>query len=206
MISSLKNTFRKTKKALDRNGDHSQVQTSAPSKMSGKYILLTGATGHVGFASLVNALSKGYRVRAAVRRESAIPQIKSPKSIQSYLSQLEFVIVPDITVDGAYDEAVKGVNAIVHIASPLGSDAGDDFQAGLVTPAVKGTLGILDSAVKSPSVKRIVITSSVVALIGPEVFAPGFDRVFTADDEPPRPTDVPQDFFMAYMVSKQMAY
>ena len=165
--------------------------------MSGKFILLTGATGHVGFASLVVALSNGYRVRAAIRRESSIPQIKTPKSIQPYLPQLEFIIVPDITVDGAYDEAVKGVDAIVHIASPLVSDAGEDFQAGLVTPAVKGTLSILNSAIKSPSVKRIVITSSVVAIVGPEVFGPGFDRIIPAEDEPPRPTDVPQDTFMA---------
>jgi nucleoside-diphosphate-sugar epimerase len=173
--------------------------------MSGKYILLTGATGHVGFASLVNALSNGYKVRAAVRRDASIAQIKSPTSIQPYLSQLEFVIVPDITVDGAYDEAVKGVDAIVHIASPM-TDAGNDYQVSLVTPAVQGTLNILNSAIKSPSVKRIVITSSIVAIVPPEVFTPGFDRTITADDEPPSPGEVPQDYFMAYMVSKQLAY
>jgi hypothetical protein len=37
-------------------------------------------------------------------------------------------------------------------------------QAELVDPAVKGTLNVLNSCAKSPSVKRVVLTSSIAAV------------------------------------------
>ena len=64
-------------------------------------------------------MSKGYKVRAAIRRESSIDEIKAAKSVQPYLDNLSFVIVPDITVDGAFDEALKDVVYVLHHASPL---------------------------------------------------------------------------------------
>jgi uncharacterized protein YbjT (DUF2867 family) len=68
---------------------------------------------------LVTALQAGYRVRASVRRSEQSEQIKSAKSIQPYLNKLEFIVVPDITVDGAFDAALKDVIFVEHIASPL---------------------------------------------------------------------------------------
>lgn len=38
------------------------------------------------------------------------------------------------------------------------------FQAELLDPAVKGTLNVLNSCAKSPSVKRVVLTSSIAAV------------------------------------------
>jgi nucleoside-diphosphate-sugar epimerase len=80
---------------------------------------ITGITGHVGFKVLVTALQAGYTVRGAIRREAQIDTIKSQASIRPFLDQLSFVIVPDITVDGAFDAALKDVTYVLHIASPL---------------------------------------------------------------------------------------
>lgn len=67
--------------------------------------------------------------------------------------------------DGTFDEAVKDLDAIEHMASPLSSTTDDDPDACL-KPAVHGTVGILKSAYKFGNrVKRIVITSSVAAII-----------------------------------------
>ncbi|MED6172990.1 hypothetical protein PIB30_055171 [Stylosanthes scabra] len=41
----------------------------------------------------------------------------------------------------------------------------NDPQAELLDPAVKGTLNVLQSCVKSPSVKRVVLTSSISAVL-----------------------------------------
>ncbi|KAG9118550.1 methylglyoxal reductase (NADPH-dependent) gre2, partial [Ceratobasidium sp. 392] len=65
--------------------------------------------------------------------------------------------------DGAFDEAVKGVDAIAHTASPFHFQA-DDPQT-LIEPAVKGTVGILKSIEKhAPGIQRVVVTSSAAAI------------------------------------------
>ena len=56
-----------------------------------------------------------------VRREAQIDTIKSQESIKLYLAHLSFTIVPDITVDGAFVDALKDVTYVLHIASPIPS-------------------------------------------------------------------------------------
>jgi nucleoside-diphosphate-sugar epimerase len=119
----------------------------------------------IGFRVIVEALQLGYKVRAAVRKEEGFEQIKAAESVQPYLDQLEHVIVPDILVEGAYEEAVKGVIYVIHLASPISSPDITDYEEQLIKPAVRGTTGILYSALKEPQIKRVVITSSVVGSI-----------------------------------------
>jgi len=138
--------------------------------MSDNLVLITGATGHIGFKTLVDALEAGYFVRAAVRSIAKQDQILSAPSIKALNpgSKLTFVTVPDLTVDGAYDEAVKGATYIIHIASPIilkGEIKPEDYEKELVEPAVSATVSILKAAAKTTGIKRVVITSSVVALI-----------------------------------------
>lgn len=98
--------------------------------MSKQLILITGASGHLGFKTLVTALQSGYRARIALRRLEQADKIKAAKSIQPYLNDIEFVAVPDITVPTAYDEAIKGVDLVIHCASPLFPDpTGVSFAA-----------------------------------------------------------------------------
>lgn len=78
----------------------------------------TGVTGHVGFAVLVKALQSGYRVRAAVRRAEQESELRANCLISPFQDRLEFVVVPDITLDGAFDNALQDVTYIEHIASP----------------------------------------------------------------------------------------
>jgi nucleoside-diphosphate-sugar epimerase len=132
----------------------------------------------------VTALEAGYRVRAPVRSISKTEPIKAAPSVQKYLNKLEFVIVPDIINEGAFDDAVKGVDCIIHCASPLALEVSfrqtcskatkatskypfqtDNYERDIIVPSVKGTVGILASAAKEPTVKRIVMTSSEVAII-----------------------------------------
>lgn len=80
---------------------------------------LTGATGHVGFKVLVDLLKAGYSVRASVRRAEQGETLKTHKKVAPYASKFESVVVPDITIDGAFDSVLDGVVYIEHIASPL---------------------------------------------------------------------------------------
>jgi nucleoside-diphosphate-sugar epimerase len=154
-------------------------------------VLLTGATGHVGFRTLIHALSAGYAVRAAVRSQAKASALLSHPHIQFLNpgSRLSFVIVPDLAAPSAYDKAAQDVNYIIHIASPLmaGREVPpSQYEAYFVQPAVHGTIGLLEAAKKSRAVRRVVITSSIVALT-PPVQLSGLER----SERPISPTDRP---------------
>lgn len=64
----------------------------------------------IGFRTLILLLEQGgFNVRVAVRSQSSYNKLLSYKPLAPYKSQLESAFVSDITVPGAYDEAVKGV-------------------------------------------------------------------------------------------------
>ncbi|KAJ8098781.1 hypothetical protein POJ06DRAFT_142098 [Lipomyces tetrasporus] len=134
---------------------------------AGDLVLITGASGHVGFRVLVFALQAGYRARVAVRSHAKADDILAAASIKALNSgsNISFVIVPDILADGAYDDAVNGVTYVIHCASPLTSGITEDFENKIIQPALRGTMGILESADKTPGIKRVVITSSIVAIM-----------------------------------------
>jgi nucleoside-diphosphate-sugar epimerase len=139
-------------------------------RFSRDLVLITGATGHVGSCTLLHLLESGYHVRAAVRSEAKIAQVLSRPEVRALNpgSRLTFTIVPDISAPGAYDHAVEGVTHIIHIASPLAT--GDSVPGHLhedffIRPAVQGTINLLEAANIVGTVRRIVITSSIVALV-----------------------------------------
>lgn len=68
--------------------------------------------------------------------------------------------------EGAFDEAVKDVSGICHLASVLTFSSNADE---VIPPTVKGALNILTSASKAPSVKSVVYTSSSTAALMPAV-------------------------------------
>jgi nucleoside-diphosphate-sugar epimerase len=179
--------------------------------MAGELVLITGGTGLIGIKTIQIALKAGYSVRAAVRSQEKANAVLATPTIKALNpgSKLTFVIVPDILADNAYDEAVKGVKFIIHSASPVVKGEGftpDQFETGLVEPALKGTASILTAAYKTPGIKRIVITSSEVAIIPWEEFiAKEVDTVFDDTYETPLPAGPYQHEFEAYSASKVRA-
>ena len=177
--------------------------------MAGELILITGATGHLGYRTLVLALEAGYSVRAAVRSQAKAKEILAAPSIKTLNPgpKLDFVYVPDIVADGAYDDALSGVKAIIHIASPLSSlISAENLERDIITPAVKGTTNILKAAAKEPSVKRIIVTSSQIAIIPwEEAIASDNDHVYTAEESAPDPSGPYTSLFEAYATAKVKA-
>lgn len=127
--------------------------------MSSKLIFITGATGFIGATTALKALEAGYRLRISVRKESQIEKLKGVFS--EYVDKLEFAVVPDITVPGAFSNHLDGVDYVLHMASPL---AGSTKPEEMFPPALDGTLSILRSAKEVPSITKVVITSSIAAL------------------------------------------
>ena len=157
-----------------------------PAVTSGK-VLVTGANGYVAAWVLKDLLDNGFSVRGTVRSESKATHLR--EYFKAFGDKLEFVIVDDITQarnplwhptqerihrvdantvcvlqDGAFDEAVVGVDAIMHIASPVSANATDPEE--MIRPAVRGTTSILDSALKhQDTVKRVLVMSSCAAVV-----------------------------------------
>ncbi|KAH7884064.1 hypothetical protein F5I97DRAFT_1646596 [Phlebopus sp. FC_14] len=139
-------------------------------------VLVSGASGYIAIWVVKTLLQRGYSVRGTVRSVDKGEHLK--KVFADYGDKLEYVIVEDIAKEGAFDEAVKGVDAIEHTASPFHMHARDPDE--LIKPAVNGTVGMLKSVLKDESskVQRIVITSSGAAILRdkPEV------QIFTEED------------------------
>ncbi|CAG7944432.1 unnamed protein product [Penicillium nalgiovense] len=126
--------------------------------MSNELIFITGATGFIGSATAVEALKAGYRLRVCLRR----PSEQLQTLLSEYSDQVEFVIISDLTDEAAFDGKLKGVDYVLHLASPL--PHGTDKQS-YFGPALKGTTAILKAAAKVPTIKKVVVTSSIAALI-----------------------------------------
>lgn len=173
--------------------------------------LITGGSGHIGGRVIIDALEAGYSVRAAVRNQDKADAILGMRSIVAMNPglRLTFVVVPDLLADGAYDEAMKDVTGVIHVASPImhGHIEGESYIKTLIEPAVKGTLNILEAAKKAGSVKRVVITSSVAGIVSWEDFTSGKSGG-TTFNEKSRTSFAPEPYgntFEAYCASKVAA-
>lgn len=129
-----------------------------------KIVLVSGANGYIAANIIVQLLKKGYTVRGTSRSAGAEARLLSD-AFRGFESQYQHYEVKDITVAGAFDDAVKGVCHIIHTASPV------DFTLTTVdafaVPAVKGNLSILDSArdAAGPQLESFVVTSSIAAMV-----------------------------------------
>lgn len=87
----------------------------------GSLILVTGATGFIGANVVYEALKAGYKVRGTSRSED---RAKDTHKIFNNNPNYSAVAVPDIHAEGAFDEALKDVDAVIHMATDtsLGPD------------------------------------------------------------------------------------
>jgi nucleoside-diphosphate-sugar epimerase len=146
--------------------------------MSQSLVFITGATGFIGSHVVIQILEAGYKVRLSVRKETQIEGLK--KLFSKHINKVDFVVIPDLSVSGAFDNALQGVEYVLHIASPM-PGKGNDFKKEYLYPAVHGTTSVLDAAKGFSAIKRVVIVSSLLALVPLEAMATGkFDAKGTS--------------------------
>ncbi|KAJ3580215.1 hypothetical protein NPX13_g357 [Xylaria arbuscula] len=170
--------------------------------MSSPNLLLTGATGLIGFSVLLKALEQGYKVRAAVRSASKAEYLaKHPKIVALGRSdQLSFIEVPDITAEEAYYEAIKEVTYVIHLAAPLPSPS-LDMITDIYEPNVRSAVNILHAAIKEPLVKKVVTTSSIAGNLPP---TPSSNKI-TAESRTPNFPGPYTSHMQAYAAGKVAA-
>jgi dihydroflavonol-4-reductase len=129
-------------------------------------VLLTGASGFIAKHVAERLLNAGWRVRATVRggnrRDEVRAALAPHVAAETLDAALDFVEL-DLTSDDGWAAAADGVDALVHTASPFPlSNPGHEDE--VMRPAVDGTLRALRAA-KAAAVGRVVLTSSIAAVI-----------------------------------------
>lgn len=128
-----------------------------------KKVFVSGGSGYIAMYCIKILLEKGYDVVTSVRKESQIDLIK--KSLHKHnvaLENLKFTIL-DLLKDEGWDDALKGCEYVLHVASPV--IPGDVDEDSLVKPAVEGMTRCLKAAIKNGA-KKFVQTSSYAAIYG----------------------------------------
>jgi len=141
-------------------------------------VLVTGVSGFIGSHVAERLLAKGYDVRGTVRNKVKGQKIVDALAANgSDVSRLELVEA-DLGADAGWAEAVKDCRYIQHIASPLPHDAPKEREA-LVPEARAGAQRVLERGF-SAGAKRIVLTSSIAAMMGQR--GKGAQMTLTEDD------------------------
>ena len=179
--------------------------------MGKEVVVITGATGFIGGRVLQLLLQQNYQVRIVVRSEDKKQNLLDNLNLAG-IEKADFAIVPDLLAPGALDAAAAKADYIVHLASPIplhGYIPPERQHDELIVPAVNATLRALEAAQKSGTVKRVVITSSTVAIVPPTILFPSDEppsgHIASGDDRLP---DMDAPFanpFVAYTASKVAA-
>ena len=126
-------------------------------------ILVTGCSGFVGSWVVKLLLEEKFQVRGSVRNLNMRNKYEFLKEFEVPNSRLEFFELDLLSPPERWDEAVKDCVAVIHCACST-----DYFtknpEKDIYEPAIKGTMNLLEASKRSRSVKRIVQTSSLVAL------------------------------------------
>ncbi|KAJ7657825.1 NAD-P-binding protein [Mycena polygramma] len=171
--------------------------------MSRGVVLVTGINGYLGTYTALAFLDAGYTVRGTAR--TAAKALDWVDHFPAHKAAYQHAIAADFGVPGAFDDAVKGCDIVVHVASPNTLHLTDN-ETDMLIPAIRGTRILLDSVKTKPRVRRVVFTGTMAALLDTSNVEPG--RVYTANDWNPGTYDAakvsPNPRFV-YGVSKALA-
>ncbi|XP_030951757.1 phenylacetaldehyde reductase-like isoform X3 [Quercus robur] len=130
---------------------------------AGKIVCVTGASGYIASWLVKLLLNRGYTVKASVRDPNDPKKTNHLQVLDGAKERLH-LFKANLLEEGSFDSAVEGCDGVFHTASPFYNNI-KDAEAELLEPAVKGTLNVLNSCAKFPSVKRVVVTSSMAAVL-----------------------------------------
>ncbi|MGQ4615766.1 NAD-dependent epimerase/dehydratase family protein [Nocardia sp. R7R-8] len=130
----------------------------------GTRVSVTGATGFVAGHVIADLLEHGYAVCATVRDLADTgKRAHLVERARRTGGELEFAQA-DLNGDDGWAAAVAGSTAVLHVASPFPTTPPDDERE-LIDTAVEGTLRVLRACAAAGIVRRVVLTSSIAAIV-----------------------------------------
>jgi nucleoside-diphosphate-sugar epimerase len=154
--------------------------------MPAEKVLVTGASGFIAKHCIAELLRKGFAVRGTLRDLGRADWVRQGIArAGANPAGVEFVSA-DLLSDAGWQQALQGCTYVLHVASPFPLIEPRDPEE-LIRPAREGVLRVLKAATQA-GIKRVVMTSSVVAVTLPWPDAP-LGHVFTEADwtKPERP-------------------
>ncbi|MGN6164200.1 MAG: NAD-dependent epimerase/dehydratase family protein [Flavisolibacter sp.] len=118
-------------------------------------VLITGGTGFLGSYIIKNLVEKDIRVRA-IRRSDKLP-FYIPEEVLKKVEWVEGNVLDVVLLD----EAMKGVNAVIHAAAIVSFSKHNRKE--MYTVNVDGTANVMNAALEN-NVQRLVHISSIAAL------------------------------------------
>lgn len=129
--------------------------------MSNQTVIVTGISGYLGLHVAKALLDRGHRVRGTIRNRSKESAVR--EALPDPAGKLSFAIC-DLTSDSGWAEALDGVDALIHVASPFILREPKDEQEYL-RPAVEGTRRVMRFA-QDAGVMTSVVTSTYLTMAG----------------------------------------
>ncbi|XP_059434796.1 tetraketide alpha-pyrone reductase 1-like [Corylus avellana] len=121
-------------------------------------VCVTGASGFLASWLVKRLLLSGYCVIGTVRDPANEKKLAHLLRLEGARERLRLVKA-DLMEAGSFDDAIMGCHGVFHTASPV-HKASSDPKAEILEPAIEGTLNVLRSCKKNPSLRRVVLTSS----------------------------------------------
>ncbi|KAJ0051521.1 hypothetical protein Pint_02374 [Pistacia integerrima] len=153
-------------------------------------VCVTGASGFFASWLVKRLLLAGYQVTGTVRDPENEKKLVHLWRLEGAKERLQLVRA-NLMEEGSFDEAIKGCHGVFHTASPVE----------IIEPAVKGTLNVLRSCAKNPSLRRVVLTSSSSTVRARD----DFDPQIPLDESSWSSVDLCEKLQIWYALSKTLA-